>query len=242
MSEAAADESMQEGGEDTEEMAPAAILDELKVVHVEAAHRSVDISIPQTPDLYAKLGYFITWTCEECGISRVPGAPFTQEGDKRVFLDTCTFGDTSRVCCNCERVKEVLSWRGRMLKVVREGPKLLDPPKQLVDVESKEVVWDKAEHGNAMYKEITREGIYSGSNAERTRWYSEMAMQSLQAQGGAAHARGGCEEEGDRGPHEDDGGDLQEGQEGQEEEVRPTSPSRIRAQWASSVHRDPQIN
>uniref|UniRef100_A0A7S0XQD5 Uncharacterized protein n=1 Tax=Hemiselmis andersenii TaxID=464988 RepID=A0A7S0XQD5_HEMAN len=156
-------------------MAPAAILDELKVVHVEAAHRSVDISIPQTPDLYAKLGYFITWTCEECGISRVPGAPFTQEGDKRVFLDTCTFGDTSRVCCNCERVKEVLSWRGRMLKVVREGPKLLDPPKQLVDVESKEVVWDKAEHGNAMYKEITREGIYSGSNAERTRWYSEMA-------------------------------------------------------------------
>jgi len=180
MSEAAAEEPVKEGeeGKAVADDVPEAPQEGPKVVHVEAAHRAVDITLPPTAPEYAKLGYFITWTCADCGIGRVPGAPFVNSGDKRIFLSTCTFGDTSRVCCNCERNKELLTWRGRTLQVMHKGPKLLDPPIRIVDVETMEVVWEKVDGDKASmeaYREIVRESFFVSSNSERTRWYSEMA-------------------------------------------------------------------
>lgn len=47
------------------------------------------------------MGFFITWKCTVCGVWRVPGAPFQTTGDKRCFLETCSFGDTGKVKKGC---------------------------------------------------------------------------------------------------------------------------------------------
>mmetsp|Transcript_10480 Transcript_10480/g.25756 ORF Transcript_10480/g.25756 Transcript_10480/m.25756 type:complete len:238 (+) Transcript_10480:229-942(+) len=158
-------------GEGREEAAPP----EKRLVHIEAEHCSVDIEA-SPPNIWTKLGYFVTFRCAECNIWRVPTAPFITGGEKAVFLETCAFGDTSPVCCNCERAKELVSWRSRTLKVVKKGPKLLDPPMRLMDTETHEIVWDR-ERGDTMevYRDIMKEGVYEGSGSERTSWYSEMA-------------------------------------------------------------------
>jgi len=142
---------------------------------VEAAHCTVTVHTEESPE-FTKMGY-LTWRCASCGIWRVPGAPFSKDArEKKIFLTTCTFGDTGTMCCNCERNKELINHKGRTLQLIRGGPKLLDPPVLLLNAETREAVWDK-EQGHTMedFKLILKEGKHVESEISATAWYSEMA-------------------------------------------------------------------
>ncbi|KAJ1496515.1 hypothetical protein T484DRAFT_1923635 [Baffinella frigidus] len=150
-------------------------------VRIDALHCSVLVDTESGP--FTKLGY-VTWKCLGCGTWRVPGAPFCKAGEKAVFLTSCAFGDTSPMCCNCERNKETIVWQGRTLRLHRAGIKLLAPTAKLVDVANQEVVWDKENHPMDALKNIMKNSKAGDRPNANTSWYAEMACDQCRTRAG----------------------------------------------------------
>lgn len=148
---------------------------------VESSHRTVEVDSEVSP--YTRMGY-ITWRCNNCDIWRVPGAPFSLVGDARIFNAACSFGDTGVLCCNCERMKELLLWKGKTIELFREGVKMFSPPQMLFDRDAVQVIWDRNEHSMQAYVEIMKEAKPLQSSTSRPAWYSEMACNHCRARAG----------------------------------------------------------